>query len=51
MSELTSQMTFTDDDHLALMLMTVWALTTGRGVPDRPPWLLNEDELIDFWAE
>jgi hypothetical protein len=41
----------TSDDHLALMLMTVWALSTGRRLPDRPPWLLSEEELITFWAE
>jgi hypothetical protein len=48
MNELKS---FTNDEHLALMLMTVWALSTGRVMPDGPPWLLTEEELIDFWAE
>ncbi|GAA4493163.1 hypothetical protein GCM10023191_030180 [Actinoallomurus oryzae] len=48
MNELKS---FTNDEHLALMLMTVWALSAGRVLPDRPPWLLTEEELIDFWAE
>ncbi len=51
MNELTIQTPATDDDHLALMLMTVWALSTGRRPPPRPIWSLTEEELIVFWAE
>jgi hypothetical protein len=51
MNEPTDQMTLTTDDHLALMLMTVWALYTGRSLPAGSPVLLTEQELLDFWAE
>ena len=50
MNELKSQLSC-DDDDLALTLMTMWALYTGRAMPDRPPRLLTEQELLDFWAE
>jgi hypothetical protein len=50
MNELKSQ-AFCDDDDLALTLMTMWALYTGRAMPGRPPRLLTEQELLDFWAE
>jgi hypothetical protein len=50
MNELKSQL-FCDDDDLALTLMTMWALYTGRAMPGRPPRLLTEQELLDFWAE
>ena len=47
----TNQMTVVNDEHLALTLMTMWALATGRAMPGRPPRLMSEQELIDFWAE
>jgi hypothetical protein len=41
----------TNDDHLALALMTIWALHTGRTLPGVPPARLTVQELIDFWGE
>jgi hypothetical protein len=38
------------NDQLALTLMTIWALRTGRTLPDAPPDHLTEQQLIDFWA-
>jgi hypothetical protein len=49
--EATRTMPSTNDEHLALMLMTMWALSTGRSMPGRPPRCLSEQELIDFWAD
>ena len=51
MNESASQMTRTTDDDLALMLMTVWALYTGRTMPGGSPVLLTEQQLLDFWAD
>lgn len=51
MNELTCQTYSTNDDHLVLTLMTVWALGTGRAMPGSPPGCLSEQQLIDFWAE
>lgn len=51
MDDSTTQMTEVGDEQLALMLMTIWALSTGRAMPDRPPRFLSERELVDFWAE
>ncbi|GAB2840464.1 hypothetical protein GCM10027176_50360 [Actinoallomurus bryophytorum] len=51
MNELTCQMFSTNDDQLALTLMTVWALGTGRSMPGGSPVCLTEEQLIDFWAE
>jgi hypothetical protein len=51
MDESTKPMTTTSDERLALTLMTIWALSTGRAMPGRPPRCLSEQELIDFWAE
>jgi hypothetical protein len=51
MNVLTCQMYSTNDDRLALTLMTVWALCTGRSMPGGPPACLTEQQLIDFWAE
>lgn len=51
MNETTSQMSLTGDDHLALTLMTMWALSTGRALPGVPPRCLSEEQLVDFWAE
>ncbi|MEU5879070.1 hypothetical protein [Spirillospora sp. NPDC047279] len=41
----------TEDENLAKMLMTTWALRSGRDVPLTPPTRLDEEELIDFWAD
>jgi hypothetical protein len=51
MDESTKHMSPTNDEHLALTLMTMWALSTGRAMPARPPRCLSAQELIDFWAE
>ncbi|MFI0445909.1 hypothetical protein [Actinomadura sp. 6N118] len=40
-----------EDQHLARLLMTTWALITGRAVPDGPPSRLTGQQLIDFWAD
>ncbi|MFG2000908.1 hypothetical protein ACGFNU_17355 [Spirillospora sp. NPDC048911] len=40
-----------EDRHLARLLMTTWALISGRAVPDAPPSRLTERQLIDFWAD
>jgi hypothetical protein len=44
-------MDFTNDDHLALTLMTMWALYTGRMIPSTPARVLTEQQLLDFWGE
>jgi hypothetical protein len=37
---------------LALILITTWALATGRTLrADVPPDQLTERELIEFWAD
>jgi hypothetical protein len=51
MNETTCQTYSTNDDQLALTLMTVWALDKGRAMPRVPPGCLTEQQLIDFWAE
>jgi hypothetical protein len=51
MNDLLCQTYSTNDDQLALTLMTVWALGTGRRLPGMPPACLSEQQLIDFWAE
>ncbi|MBO3751923.1 hypothetical protein J5X84_38135 [Streptosporangiaceae bacterium NEAU-GS5] len=40
-----------DDAQLATMLVTTWALQTGRIPPRRPPDQLSAEELIEFWAD
>lgn len=40
-----------NDDQLLTLLVTVWALTTGRIPPNRPADELTETELIAFWAD
>jgi len=40
-----------NEEELALALMTMWALNTGRTMPGMPLVCLSEEELIDFWAE
>lgn len=39
------------DDQLLTLLVTAWALDTGRIPPTRPPEQLTAAELIDFWAD
>jgi hypothetical protein len=51
MNALKSQRSLTGDDDLALTLMTMWALWTGRAIPGGPAPLLTEQQLLDFWAE
>ncbi|WP_242894452.1 hypothetical protein [Actinomadura litoris] len=41
-----------DDELIACTLITLWALATGRALPDGvPPARLAEHELIAFWAD
>ncbi|MEV4753317.1 hypothetical protein AB0K21_43835 [Streptosporangium sp. NPDC049248] len=40
-----------DDDQLLTLLVTVWALITGRMPPNRPSDELTDTELIAFWAD
>jgi hypothetical protein len=41
-----------DDELLALLLITSWALATGRTMPAGiSPQLLSAEELISFWAD
>ncbi|MDP9862418.1 MULTISPECIES: hypothetical protein [Streptosporangium] len=39
------------DDQLLILLVTTWALATGRVPPNRPADQLSEAELIAFWAD
>ncbi|MEV0593204.1 hypothetical protein [Nonomuraea cavernae] len=40
-----------EDDQLLTLLVTAWALTTGRVPPTGPADQLTVDELITFWAD
>ncbi|MEV1245273.1 hypothetical protein ACIBO2_02720 [Nonomuraea sp. NPDC050022] len=40
-----------DDDQLLILLVTTWALTTGRTPPNRPADQLTAEELIAFWTD
>ncbi|MEU7990630.1 hypothetical protein AB0B56_37820 [Streptosporangium canum] len=40
-----------DDDQLLILLVTTWALATGRIPPNRPADQLTPEELITFWAD
>ncbi|NUW32395.1 hypothetical protein HTZ77_13280 [Nonomuraea sp. SMC257] len=40
-----------DDDQLLILLVTTWALATGRTPPGRPADRLTPEELIEFWAD
>jgi hypothetical protein len=41
-----------EDDLLAHVLISTWALITGRTLRcDVPARELSEEELIDFWAD
>ena len=41
-----------DDELIAHALITLWALATGRRLPDQvPPSSLSEQELITFWSD
>lgn len=35
---------------MALCLFSLWAIRTGRRLPDRPYTALTRDELEAFWA-
>ncbi len=40
-----------NDAYMALALMTVWAIRTGRPLPTSPVHELSAEELEDFWAD
>ncbi|MET9064116.1 hypothetical protein [Streptosporangium sandarakinum] len=40
-----------DDDQLLILLVTTWALATGRIPPNRPADQLTREELIELWAD
>ncbi|MEV4165519.1 hypothetical protein [Nonomuraea dietziae] len=40
-----------EDEWLLNVLVTTWALTTGRLPPRGRPEALSRDELIEFWAD
>lgn len=42
---------FDDDEQLLILLVTIWALQSGRIPPSRPPDQLGAAELIAFWAD
>jgi hypothetical protein len=45
-------MPVSNDDLVAFLLISPWALRTGRRLrSDVPPWELPESELIEFWAD
>ncbi|GGL03382.1 hypothetical protein Sme01_65440 [Sphaerisporangium melleum] len=39
------------EDELLALLVTTWAVHTGRRPPERAPHLLTPEELIDFWSD
>jgi hypothetical protein len=40
-----------EDETLALLLISTWELHTGRTLRDAPVAELTEQELIDFWGD
>ncbi len=40
-----------EDAYMALVLMTVWAIHTGRPLPAVPVNELSAEELEEFWAD
>lgn len=40
-----------DDDIVAVALITVWAVRTGRALRDAPAEQWSAEELIAFWAD
>jgi hypothetical protein len=45
-------MSVSNDDLVAFLLISTWALTTGRRLrSDVRPWELPESELIEFWTD
>ncbi|MEV7011992.1 hypothetical protein [Streptosporangium sp. NPDC051022] len=40
-----------DEDQLLVLLVTTWALISGRIPPNRPADQLTDTELIAFWAD
>ena len=52
MTERSALMSVSNDDLIAFVLISTWALATGRRLrADVPPQQLTERELIDFWAD
>lgn len=43
--------TLRDADPMALCLFTVWAVRTGRRLPDPPFTQLSPAELVEFWTD
>ncbi|MFC7382069.1 hypothetical protein [Sphaerisporangium rhizosphaerae] len=39
------------DAELLGLLVTTWAVRTGRTPPARPPQQLTAEELIEFWSD
>ncbi|WP_424533767.1 hypothetical protein ACOZ38_25880 [Sphaerisporangium viridialbum] len=39
------------DEELLVLLVTTWAIRTGRIPPARPPGQLTAEELMEFWAD
>ncbi len=45
-------MSVSNDDFVAFLLISTWALTTDRRLrADVRPWELPESELIEFWTD
>jgi hypothetical protein len=45
-------MSVSSEDLVAFLLISTWALATGRRLrSDVPPGELTESELIEFWAD
>jgi hypothetical protein len=52
MTERSALMSDPNDDLVAFLLISTWALATGRRLrSDVPPGELTERELIDFWSD
>jgi hypothetical protein len=39
------------EEELLVLLVTTWAIRTGRMPPARPPGRLTPEELMEFWAD
>ena len=40
-----------EDQLLAMLLTTIWAVRTGRTLPPVPVNELSAEELVNFWAD
>jgi hypothetical protein len=40
-----------EDQLLAVLLTTIWAIRTGRTLPPVPVSELSPEELVNFWAD